>query len=88
MNWQFPPQNSSITIYNPSACVWLDFILIFVFLKTTTQFIQLILEKVCLAAVYDDNSSKSKEDALVITKFDGCAVGTKGGGIQKMVRKC
>ena len=53
--------------------------------QTTTQFIQLIMEKVCLATVYDDNSSKSKEEALVITKFDGGAVGTKGGGIQKMV---
>ena len=43
------------------------------------------MEKVCLPAVYDDNSSKSKEEALVMTKFDGFAVGTKGGGIQKMV---
>ena len=44
------------------------------------------MERVCLAVVYDDNSSKNKEEQLVITKFDGCAVGTKGGGIQKMVR--
>ena len=45
------------------------------------------MEKVCLATVYDDNSSKSKEESLVITKFDGGNVGTKGGGIQKMVSK-
>lgn len=54
-------------------------------MQTTTPFIQLILEKVCLAAVYDDNSSKNKEECLVVTKFDGGNVGTKGGGIQKMV---
>ena len=36
--------------------------------------------------VYDDSSSKSKEENLAITKFDGGNVGTKGEGIKSLVR--
>ena len=40
-------------------------------------------EKVGLMIVYDDNDSLRREEILGVTRFEGAAIGTKGGGVKQ-----